>query len=231
MHAASLRANKPRLLAALGLAAALSAAAISAPVALAQCDPHAVNSARVDDNTYYWVGFQQYNVTGLTGVKSTILNYKPYVPAGHMSYSWVMLSNNASYHWAQIGPHQVSGGRNLYIQTADGSSSIWDMNLAADALGTSTTVEVFWVNGTFEFWKNGQYEVGPNLSWVPSNASFASEIPSLNTQLMGAQNNHVIFNTNKLYYSGAWHNASGTPVVTYAPPSGAPSHTRHSSKQ
>jgi hypothetical protein len=191
------------------------AAAVRVAPAYAQCNPTQVDPQhRIDNNSYVWVGAQQ-NATGLTAAQSEIWNYQPYVPQGHFSYAWVMLTASGNYRWAQIGPHQVWNSRDIHIQTADGTlATVWDMNTSAKTLGTYTTVEALYTPNLYEFFVNGSYVAGRSLSWAPSSAQFYSEIPSWNTQLMGAYNNVETFYNSKSFYGGGWHTLTGTVTST-----------------
>jgi hypothetical protein len=203
----------------LSAAASLVVMWLVAPGVAAKCNPASVDPNRNNDTTsYYWVGAKQTPGGTVTGVESTIWNYSPYVPNTRFSSAWVMLSKQASYTWAQIGPHEVvSDQRDIHIQTASGTfSSIWDMNTPAQPLNTYTRVDVLYqaVLQSFIFQVNGVNVLVKPLSWVPTNGQFYAEIPSLTTQMMGARTNNENLKLNYIQYGGAWHNLAGTVTST-----------------
>jgi hypothetical protein len=192
---------------------------LALPVA-AKCNPALVDPQERDDSSehYNWDGTKQ--GTGgptLTSVESNITNYSPFVPQGKFSYAWIMMTRGASWSWAQIGPHEVYNSRDMHIQTANGtSSSVWDMDTAAQTLGTLSDLKMLYTanNGNFIFTRNGVQLLSKHLDWVPNDAQFYSEIPSYNTQLMGATNSVVHFRYNRIGYSGNTHSVSVAPSST-----------------
>ena len=190
-------------------AAAIGSSALLALPSLvaASCNPH-----RVDDNNYYWTYVGQGPGTSVGGVVSNIWNYAPYVPTGRFSYSWVMLTLNANY-WAQIGNYEAVQGRSVYLQYQDGAPPAHFASFGPQPIGFST-YEVEAIGGLFSYYDAGTLVFTHSASWVPRVGQFSSEIPSLNTQMMGAINNAVDFLGNKMFYNGAWHNLAGSLTNT-----------------
>lgn len=173
--------------------------------ALASCNP-----GRANDGNYYWTWVDQAPGYTVNGVYSSIWNYQPYVPSGQFSYSWVMLTAAANWTWAQIGNYEYSGGREVYLQYADGKSPAHGASFGAQPLNTLTPYDVGYGVGTFSFQVNGSLVFTHSASWTPTDGELSSEITSLNTQMMGATQNTVSFNQNQISYNGSWHTLSSS---------------------
>jgi hypothetical protein len=197
----------------LSVALAMTIASLAATPVLGKCNPN-----RADDHNYYWVSRAQ--TVAATGIYSSIYTYSPWVVNGSISYAWVMLGGNGSYHWAQVGDYEVVGGvRHTTIQYAWSSTEVHQIDLAAQTLGSSVPMEVTYNTGTmyFDFLVNSVLKAHVHITaWVPAGGTIASEISTFATQMMGATTVNEVFNLNQIQYSGAWHTFNGV-LISYNP--------------
>ena len=89
------------------LVASMALSMVSSGIVRASCVPSRTETG----DHYHWVGYNDNRDTSVVeGIRSTIKTYRPFVPAGGFSYSWVMLTRPTAWRICQIGPYEVGGG-------------------------------------------------------------------------------------------------------------------------
>jgi hypothetical protein len=198
---------KFRLVSSLSLILAMVASILSPSVALAACNP-----GRTDNGTYYWVDrHQDNNGSVVHGIQSRMSTYSAYVKNG-FSYAWDMLTTNASWTWAQIGNYENAGYvRHTSIQYAYGCCQAYQIDLAAQAVGTSHTETVSFISpNSFRFLTDGSADYSDiHMSWTPTGAYISTEITTLANQMMGDASTNQLFQSNQIQLSGGWISFTG----------------------
>jgi hypothetical protein len=186
----------------------LIALVLNPAIAVASCVP-----SRTSDGAYHHIGRGQPGTAVVDGVSSTIRTYRPYVHCGDISYSWVMLTRNQNYRWAQIGPYEACDGHNMTIQWEyqDGANPHQlDFNELAD--NQDHYYDVIYAHGTFmsqyQFYRDGTNYANVDMTWVPTSAEWHGEVSNRRTQMMGDVGNHQHFLQNIIKINGTWHNST-----------------------
>lgn len=181
-------------------------------VAVAACIPNRPAAA-----DYEWEGYDGGLTTNATlGLRSTIKTYRPYVPCGGFSYSWVMLTDPGDYKWAQLGPYEACEGNVMYAQWANGTAaSVAGAEWSAGVDNADHRYSVRYLQGTpplFRFWRDGVNILNVQTNWTPNAAQISSEIWLHQTQFMGQSTNYQHFLDNERLVGTVWSPFTGSLV-------------------
>lgn len=174
------------------------------------------NPGRGNDFNYIrYDGWDRNPGTTVGGVYSDIYNYSPWVYYINATSSWVSnwVTIGASSYYAQIGwleePH---GARYVFTETFDHNGDNVRY-FSPEPINSQSYYTVLYGNTGGEF----TYEVNNNVidvstaSFTPNFGEAYGETHSHADQMPGGYNQNEYFNDTHIWYSGGWHNFSGTP--------------------
>jgi hypothetical protein len=175
------------------------------------CNPGRTNDFR----TFRFDGWERSPGTTVGGVYSDIYNYSPWVYyiTSTTSYvsAWSLVDDG--YHYAQVGwieePH---GARYVFTETFDRNGDNVRY-FSPEPINSQSYYTVLFNNtpGEFTFEVNGSVIDVSTAQFTPNDGQNYGETHSLADQMPGGYNQNEYFSNTHIWYSGAWHNFSGTP--------------------
>jgi hypothetical protein len=199
--------GRPRILI-MALSIALIGAVFSGTTALAKCDPN-----RSDNGTYYWTGWYRY-ATSPTGVKSSILNYDPWVHVTNdVVLAWPMLANDNN-RYAQMGWIEYPLSYRYMFTEYTTSDGQWHRTLSnPQPINSVHTYTVLFGGGVFTYQLDGVTGSTTPAQFTPNHAENYGEIHTLDDQMPGDTSRHETFRSTQIQYAGAWHAFVGTGFI------------------
>jgi hypothetical protein len=174
---------------------------------MAWCNPN-----RTNDGSHWFDGWSHEIGSTVGGVYGNLSLYDPYVNSVDTSV-WVMLENGSSY--AQIGYLAKVGSpgpETGFTEYQDNGPFGFDYHEFPMPTLWSAEFKVLYGNtsGKFTFYANGVLERDHCQCFTPTGGQNFSELQSKSDQMFGQASNHERMWNMHLYWSGAWHNFSGT---------------------
>lgn len=177
------------------------------------CNPNRTN----DFLTYRWDGWRRFPDTTVGGVYSDIYNYSPwvhYISANESDVSaWTALgltTNSGDY--AQVGwleyPH---GLRYVFTETST-NGNFFDNFYNPEPINSNNYYTTLYNNtpGYFTYQVKGTTIDTEKANFAPNYSIVSGETHSLADQMPGGYNQNEYFSDTHIYYSGGWHNFSGS---------------------
>jgi hypothetical protein len=173
------------------------------------------NPGRSDDFKFpRWDGWHRNPGGTVGGVYSDIYNYSPWVyyinPSNSYVSSWVMVTNGDFY--AQVGWIEMPrGARDVFTETFDHNGD--DVRyFSPKPINSQSYYTVLFNNtpGEFTYEVNNSVIDASTASFTPNEGFVSAETHTKSDQMAGGYNQNEYFNDTHMYYSGGWHNFSGT---------------------
>lgn len=202
------------------------------PAAVARAAPHpAVLTARPDAGggdgcnprrandflTFRFDGWYRDPGTTVGGVYSDIYNYSPWVyyisaqASAVAAWTMVDLSSNANT-WAQVGWVEFPLGKRYVFTQTNNNGNLITHYFSPKPINSQAYYTTLYNNtpGHFSYQVSGStIEVDP-AGFTPNEGQNFGETHSFADQMPGGYNQNEYFNDTHIYYSGGWHNFSGT---------------------
>jgi len=181
----------------------------SASLAAASCNP-----GRNSQLGNWFDGWYKTPPSGVcyTGTLSNILVYQPYVLSADVT-AWVMVANNATGSYGQIGWLQQAGARYNFTESSTTGGGFQQRLLSASAIGSSHYFKVTYSIGVFTYYIDGSSvdtDSAPNFGGCV--ADNYGELTNLANQMPGGASDHELFESTQVRRSdtGNWSYMDGT---------------------
>lgn len=145
----------------------------------------------------------------LIGTYANIENSNPYIyPQDDTSSAWVMLFNNSSNGYAQVGWIKHSDGTRYNFSEANTAETGWNFDrkeYGSSSVGSTPQYKMTFSNNYFHFFIGGtDYRDFNSTTYTGCDAEQSGEIHNLKSQMPGESGNPTPF-TNPYIDDTSWH--------------------------